>query len=714
MLDADRPITKNEQDRLSRSLFAKYLARCMLDHQDPESLVIGLHGPWSSGKTSLINLTLEELRFAASNMLDEEKPVILSFSPWSYSGQNQLIYSFFRRLSFTLRSVDYLENADRIIHLLELYVSFFTQKPVPKALRLKRSRWSKLATRYSEEDYGWESGRDLTLVKAELNELLKKQKHKIIIIIDNISRVSDQEVKQIFQIVKSMGDYANTIYMLAYDNLDNIISKEYLEKIIQLPFSIPPITQQDLDNILCDRLIEVLKTVPEETWNNEYWADIYYTALKFFFKTCRDITRYVNTLHFSYPHVRDIVNPVDYFTLTAIEVFLPEIYIGIRDNKDLFTDLMENVYVLNKEQLQKDKKRCDEILARCDNTSQNLLLTLLMHLFPRLRRLYQPEVVFYHSESTARKYRRICNPDSFDTYFRLSMPSGSIPQAEFETLLSLSADEETLTHALTRLNQDNRIIKFLDLLDTQAINKVSLNHIQHVIAALLDNGDFFPEGEESPLKLNTAMRIHRIIHRLLQRVEKSEKRSLILHEVMAKATKSLYIIVHELTEQGREHREEEDTFLPLEFRDLLPEQLASLQKLAVERIQEWAKIGRLAEHPKLVPILYAWKTWGSEEQCQQFVTSMAESDRGLIALLTAALKEPIDEAISRNEKNPAWEKFLDNITDFIPVKNIEPHAKLLFEDQYFEKLREREQLALMIFLDLIKAETIKFIPRTAI
>ncbi len=50
-------------------------------------------------KTSLINLTLLELEQAAQNLSDKEKPVVLMLNPWSYSGQNQFIFSFFRRLS---------------------------------------------------------------------------------------------------------------------------------------------------------------------------------------------------------------------------------------------------------------------------------------------------------------------------------------------------------------------------------------------------------------------------------------------------------------------------------------------------------------------------------------------------------------------------------------------------------------------------------------
>ncbi len=666
MFDADRPILKSDQDKLERSVFAKYLARCMLDHKDPASLVIGLYGGWGVGKTSVINLTLEELNFAATNMEDNEKPIILNFSAWSYSGQNQLIYSFFRRLSSALRSVPYLENSNRIIHLLELYVSYFTQKPVPKPLRTKRTVMERVTFQGREEIYAWESGRDLTLIKAELNELLRDQKHKIIIIIDNISRLYDYEIKQIFQIVKSMGDYANTTYLLAFDknqviqainNIDGDGGEEFIEKVVQLPFSIPPILHQDLENIFAAKLNDIIQTVPEEAWNSEYWGDIFYSSLKFFFENCRDITRYVNTLNFSYSRLRDVVNPVDFFALTALEVFTPAIYFGIRENKDLFSDLLDNVYFMEDEdQLNKDRLRCDEILARTKRVPRDIVLELLMRLFPRIRKIYFPTGSFYHSDSTARKLRRICNPDMFDAYFRLSMQRGQIPESEFETLLSITGDAGAFDQAMTRLNQDGRITNFLDLLDSKAIDSIPRKNIQGIVSALLDDGDLFPPGSTSPLSLDTPKRIHRIIHSLLRRFDLPEERFLILQNAIANSTKSLYILVNELREENREHLEESDTFLPREFRDLSPEQLESLQKLVVSRIKLWDKNGSLIDHPKLLPILYAWRDWGNEKECRQFVEEMIKTDRGLLAFLSATLDKAINQAMAHYEKNPCLGK----------------------------------------------------------
>lgn len=725
MFDADRPITKSEQDRLGRTVFAKYLARSILDHTSSDCLTLGLYGGWGTGKTSIINLTLEELRFAASNMFDQEKPIILNFSPWSYSGQDQLIYSFFRRLTSEMRMASYFENADNVIHLLELYISFFTHKPVPKYLRPKHSIWTRLTKPKitAEETIGWESGRDLTQVKAELNQILARQKHKIIIFVDNIARMEDKEINEIFQIVKSIGDMSNFIYILALDKgrVIQVLNKlhggggfEFLEKIVQLPFNIPQISKQDIEMILLDRLQKILEMVPQDAWQKEYWADLYYSSLKYFFDNVRDITRFVNTLSFSYEHVKNIVNPADFFAITAIEIFEPEVYYGIRDNKDLFADLAEDVYQLDKQKLNEDKVRIDEILSRAVNTPIEMLQQLLVRLFPRLRSIYQADISFFHSEIIARKNRRICSFDMFDIYFRLSIPSGTISDDEMDAILSLAHDETGFALALLRLNQDERIIKFLDLLDSRNVHRIATDDIQNVISALIDSGDLFPQGESSLLSFDTPMRIHRIIHQLLRRYEKSEDRFKIVHEAIKKSVNSIYIFIHEIKEQEREHIESEDTNIPVEQRDFSPLELSELKHDAVNKIIYWAKLNRLPEHPKILAILFAWAEWGNEDECKQYVEQMTRDDKGLLAFLMAVFKEPINEAISKgkSEANPLWAKNISDVEAFIEPKLLVPHAKAMFEDVSFEKLRDTEQLALLIFLNIAAPNVVKVFPTT--
>lgn len=703
MLDPDRPIQTTQQDRLGRTTFAKYLARCILDHHNPESLVIGLYGGWGTGKTSIINLMLEELRSAANNMADDEKPIILNFSPWSYSGQNQLIYAFFRRLSSVIRQSSHLKDSNELVELLELYISFFTHKPIPVALRKKKSFFQRLLHPYNNDNTtGWESGKDLTLVKAELNSLLLKQKYKIIIIIDNISRIEQQEIKQIFQIVKSMGDYVNTIYLLSTDkkHIHHVIGEEgeaYLEKIVQLPFDVPAISQQDLEIILLDKLHQLTKVMPEDAWNSHYWADIYYPSLKYFFTSCRDITHYINSISFGFERIKDLINPVDFFAITALSVFEPELYSGIRDNKDVFTDLIYHVSQPNEKKQEDDRLRCDEILSRAKRISPDKIKLLIMHLFPRLNTLYQISNTQPYLDNLARIDKRICCSDIFDICFRLSIPAGQISTVELNAILASTHDQSELSLALLGLNQDGRITQFLDMLTHSVLSTLPTYYIQNLINALLDGGDLFPEGEETSVTFNTATKIHHIILELFNKIHTPEEKTKLLINAINQSMNSLYSIIQEIT--------------------LLEKQeignINQLKSHAIDKISYWAKIDRLVEHPKLFPILLAWKTWDTSNAYYHYVEKIVRTEKGLLAFLCAALKDPIDEATSKLEKNSNWSKALNNIDTFISINEIEPKVKAIFEHNDFEKLREREQLAVLIFLDTMKSDTIKIIPKTS-
>ena len=62
-----------------------------------------------------------------------------------------------------------------------------------------------------------ESSVDLQKTKDDIAGQLKRLEGKIIIFIDDIDRLNKSEIRQIFQAVKSLGDFPNTIYLLLFD-----------------------------------------------------------------------------------------------------------------------------------------------------------------------------------------------------------------------------------------------------------------------------------------------------------------------------------------------------------------------------------------------------------------------------------------------------------------------------------------------------------------
>jgi len=93
---ADRPISSKTDDRLRRAGFAKALADAIRSWRGRDSLVIGLYGPWGSGKTSIINLALEQLSEG------DPKPRVIQFNPWEWAGHEELATALFAEVAKAL------------------------------------------------------------------------------------------------------------------------------------------------------------------------------------------------------------------------------------------------------------------------------------------------------------------------------------------------------------------------------------------------------------------------------------------------------------------------------------------------------------------------------------------------------------------------------------------------------------------------------------
>lgn len=700
MFKADQPITKCSEDKLGRASFAESLARAILSYKSTECIVLGLFGSWGTGKTSLINMCLECINKAVVSYPKNEKPIVIKFNPWNYSGQQQLIVQFFNHLSSALskhQSKRIKEIGKELISytkaILPIEVSSINLGPI--SIRLKNLKQKSL------EDQ-----------KNYLSQLLKNQSHKIIVIIDDIDRLNNYEIRQIFQLIKILGNLPNIIYLVAFDK--NIVIKalekeqegsglEYLEKIVQVPFDIPPVPKEEVYRLLFSQLDELIKDIPEEKWDQTYWGNIFHSGIKVFFNTLRDITRYLNTLRFSFPMVKEEVNPIDFIAITSFQVFLPELYYAIRDNKDLFTGANLDFGVRSEEIIEQERRRCNEILNLVPEDIKENIKKLLTYLFPKLEGIWRN--THYGSDWLGiwRRDCRICSPDVFDTYFRLTIPKGEISQREIQTILSLANDPNSFAEALLKLNEDGRIIRFLELLEDYTRDYIPEENIETIISVLMDIGDLFPEGESGFFEIDTPMRILRICYQLSQRLDTHEKRFKVFKNAMEKATRSLFTIVHEVSVQDQQHGKyhPKDTPTPEEKRTVNAEQLKVLEEIALNKIETWANDGRLKKHKKLAYILFMWRGWGGGDKVNRFVENMIESDEGLIDFITAFLTKSKSLGMEDYVYKVHWRIDIKSIEKFIEIKKIERRIRNIINSEKYAHLDERQKIALRTFIDTI-------------
>lgn len=709
MFKPDQPITSHKEDILNRHLFSQSLGKAILSYKDKNSVVIGLFGAWGSGKTSIVNMSLEYVDNVSNNLPATERPVVLRFNPWNFSDQNQLISQFFKQLSSILKHRDLGKEVENIGKQIENYAEFFEPLALIPVFGITTAVVGKVIGRVGARlgQWGKNQQSDLNVAKEKLNTQVEKLSRKIIIVIDDIDRLNTIEIRQVFQLVKSLCDFPNTIYLLPFDK--QVVIKalaevqansgnEYLEKVVQIPFEIPVIQRHSLEKLLFSQLDLLIKDLPEEKWDQTYWGNIYHSGLNYFFETIRDVNRYINSLRFSFGMIKEEVNPIDFLAITGIQVFLPEIYYGIRDNKDLFAGASGSETQAQKEQ---SKKRCDEIIERAGEFPKERLLNFLKRLFPPVESIYGN---IGYGEGSLDNWRircRVCSPDKFDIYFQLALPEGEIGQKEIETLLSLTNNLEAFRSALLKLNEDGRAIKFLERLEDYTETYIAKENIQNVISALMDIGDLFPDTDTGFFGFDTPMRVLRIFYQLGNRFDTQSERFEIFKQSMEQATQSLYPIVNEVSIQDQKHnknkaKKEQDLNEKLTINE---EQLKELKLIACGKIETWAKDGRLRKHNRLAYILFCWKNWNDKDDYKTFVDNLIKDDEGLLVFVVSFLSKSFSYGMSDYVGRINWRMDLKWMGQFVDPKTIEPRLRSKLSSDAFNKLLEKQQLAIRTFLD---------------
>ena len=715
MFKPDQPIKSHEEDKLDRFSFAQSLGNAILSYKEKDSIVIGLFGAWGSGKTSIINMALEHIDLVSKNKTDDEKPIIVRFNPWNYSDQNQLVTQFFKQLSVVLRRPNYAGEVKKAGEKMEAYANFL----VPLKLIPVLGQYAEIAkdavktVGIAAKSWGDLESNDLNAIRADLNKLLAKQTHKIIVVIDDIDRLNNTEIRQIFQLIKSLGDFPNTIYMLAFDRdvVKNALEKVqggsgigYLEKVVQIPFEIPLISKQEVERLLFGKLDELIKDLPEGKWNQNYWINIYNSGLKYFFGNIRDVTRYINSLRFSFEIVKGEVNTIDFFAITGVQVFFPEVYYGIRDNKDIFSGKFDSSTGRDEDIKEQAKKRCDEIIDRVNESQQEVMKELLKILFPKLEDIYGYSHFGNGGTYNWRRDCRICSPDIFEIFFRFSLPKGEISQKEIETILSSGNNAGLFAETLLKLGEDKRrIARFLERMEDYTRSDIPEENIEPIIAALMDTGDLYPEGNSGFFETDTPMRILRICYQLIHRFDSCEKRFNILKNAIKKATRSLYTIVHEVGVLGQEQGKfgSKESPEPKDKLTINAGQLEKLEKLACDKIENWEKDGRLKKHEHLPSILFSWKEWGQKKKIIIFINNMIKSDDGLIDLVSSFLTKSTSQSLSDYTEKIHWRINIKSIEEFVDLKEAEPRIRKISSSSDFEQLDARKKLAIRTFLDTI-------------
>lgn len=670
MLYSDSPIKDLGEDYLQQEKFVNRLKSVITDYNSQDSLTIQLRGEWGSGKSSVLNMLKNSLEE------DSEKgPLVMYFNPWNFSTKNELIKSFFKELS-----VIFKENmGDEEFSKLNDYLNLIMSSVVSLTPLFGADSFFSIIANIFSNILIWISKRsvdekNLVDVKNKLNSLLIKNNRKIVVMVDDIDRLTNIEIEQVFQLTKSIADFPNMIYILAYDEKYAITAlenngihqpKEYIKKINQLQLDIPKTNKLNLKEIFFERISEIFK---KNHLNFDYYIieDIYYSYLTNYFSTIRDINRYLNTLSFYLPLIKERVYINDFLRLTILQVFEYDIYLKIKNNPEMFVESYDFDYLISNHipsiyyvHEKKAKEFYEELYKLADN--EEIVKKILYGLFPKLLYLEQNDKFkFKFNDSEYITDFRIASSRSFNYYFTFNNIDNIILDEEFEHIIH-NLSSSTFKETIDDLKRNNNLLSFLDHL--HLYNSIFSNKkIQSYINIFLYYGDsFYCDDKTLSYNLQVSLKLSRFISILLYNLEESSYSNFSFNVLKNSLEKSdslflvMFIIYYFSAEKDREITIFEDYHYDIEF-----EEVNILKQIAVKKIIEITKSGNWEKVKNLNYVIYTYNLLIGDEYDDSFsfIISEYSSEENLIKLIKSLLLiENIDENSDLN-----WEilnKYLD-------------------------------------------------------
>ena len=478
----ERPIYSSEEDEANFSEYASHIAEALVNSKADETQahIVSIQGAWGSGKTSLINLIGAHLK--------EKDPIIIieHFNPWDYLTEDDITTGLLNTVRAALTG-NHKEVIDGLIEAYDAYYEAVQPKILPARLL------HAYAIRRSRKERG-----SLALKKKNLVDKLKFYDCRILLIVDDVDRLPDDQIRRVIRLVAATANFPRITYLLAFDS--TVIEKAlndfnssggatYLDKIIQDRYAMPAMSRTALMKMLS----EGVESVFEEHHIDNYHLDdlrLIFADTGILIRSVRDIKRILRLLEEKILLFGDEIASPDLLGICTVEALYPDVFRWIASNYRRTLDLTQRNRQLLTDQKEETLK---SIIAEFDTvvmdqcadrpSERNNLISLVKKLF---------------AQDNHKQPGRLSNIKFADAFFQ-------------KTLTALPYSVKTI-HQLNTCSDVNELISIYASCNeggffqeiSQAI-RVSINKIdyprQHV-AALLQLAGQLPEQSPGLLFLD--------------------------------------------------------------------------------------------------------------------------------------------------------------------------------------------------------------------
>jgi predicted KAP-like P-loop ATPase len=505
---ADNPIRTPEHDRIGRAVAAEHFANRILALDAREGLVIGVLGPWGSGKTSFVNLTRAHLESNAVPVLD--------FNPWMFSGAEQLVEHFFSELSAQLKLKPGLAEVGKDLEEYGEIFSNLTWLPFVGSWIERGQDLTKLIGGVLQRKKDGVAGH-----RAKVDKALRELTQPVVVVLDDIDRLTTAEIRDIFRLVRLTANFPNIIYVLAFDRkrVEDALSEHgvpgraYLEKILQIGFDLPSVPHHVLNQQVFECLNAELDALPvAQTLDHNLWPDVFMEIIRPLITNMRDVRRYATAVGGTVRTLGTQIALVDVLALEAIRVFLPDVFHRMPGAVAALTTPSDGGYRARGDQ---DPLKAEvQSLIEAGGSKSQVVTALIERLFMAAQRHISG--MNYGGEWSGRwlRERRVAHADVLRLYLEQVASDGLLAFNQAEIAWAKMGDIDAFSAHLRALDlaQIEDTISALEAYE----DEITPERVLPGVVTLLNLLPTLPEKERGMFGFGTQMSVGRVVYRLVR------------------------------------------------------------------------------------------------------------------------------------------------------------------------------------------------------
>ena len=373
-----------------------------------DSFVIGLSGPWGSGKTTITNIVRKQLEAQNSDI-----KIIKGLNPWISGSEAVLLNSFY----------------DALLNALGInYSSRKIRKQVQEVSRyvIEIPTVGKSLSKVLEKDINQEN---IEKWQANLKNLILSSDKKYVLFIDDLDRATSVQIRFLLKMLGSLFNLPNVIFVLLYDRSrlekilqdDNKLNTSFAEKVINLELQVPKVSENSVQKIYRSCLINLARryNVSDKEVNN---LDSAFQLIIKSIDNPREFIRFLNSICYIAFSPDINLNRKDLLLIEYISVKQPDLFQLIKENPKLFVSENSELDISDVFNLGKLKIEIYGFYSKVLKNKYSRWLAILEVLFPYIEQcqMGKEHLQINNNSNEGRKNNRIYDGHNFDLYFSLS------------------------------------------------------------------------------------------------------------------------------------------------------------------------------------------------------------------------------------------------------------------------------------------------------